>query len=363
MESVTHAVLGVSLGELIAGKKLGYKAALYGAMLETIPDLDYIFFPLLTHEEQLGFHRSATHSLLFSVVAPLIIIPIVNKLFAFARTLDFKTHYFLIFIAFFTHIVLDCFTTYGTLVFWPFSDYQASFDNISIFDPMYTLPLLIGLSLTWYCRRKNLSGDHKRFQHFNAIGLTLSVVYLASTFVVKSHVNHVFAEQLDKQQITYSAIDSFPTIGNNILWRGIASVADGYYEGLYSIFDGDHEVKWHRIARHEELLEKYKDTVIVQTLKWRTMGLYSVSATENGIAMHDLKFGNLYYGLPETDWVYSYTVEGTPEHYSFETKTADYSHGISPVYLRHVFFPRIRGDKVSFYNNLPGIGLMLTHKK
>ena len=43
-----------------------------------------------------------------------------------------------------THILLDCFTTYGTQVFAPFSDVRAA-GTISVVDPIYTLPFLICL--------------------------------------------------------------------------------------------------------------------------------------------------------------------------------------------------------------------------
>ena len=48
MDSLTQIVLGGAVAELVAGKKMGNKAILWGAVAGTIPDLDVFasFFTL-----------------------------------------------------------------------------------------------------------------------------------------------------------------------------------------------------------------------------------------------------------------------------------------------------------------------------
>ena len=43
MDSITHTVLGMVEGELIAGKNLGKKAMLFGAIANNLPDIDVAF--------------------------------------------------------------------------------------------------------------------------------------------------------------------------------------------------------------------------------------------------------------------------------------------------------------------------------
>jgi inner membrane protein len=45
MDSLTQIVLGASVGEAVAGKKIGNKAMLWGAIAGTIPDLDVLLNP------------------------------------------------------------------------------------------------------------------------------------------------------------------------------------------------------------------------------------------------------------------------------------------------------------------------------
>ena len=42
MDSLTHLALGACMGEAFAGKTLGKKAMLWGAITQSIPDIDFI---------------------------------------------------------------------------------------------------------------------------------------------------------------------------------------------------------------------------------------------------------------------------------------------------------------------------------
>ena len=70
MDSLTQIVLGAACGEAVAGKKIGNRAMLWGAVGGTIPDLD-VFASLFTDEiTSTSFHRGFMHSFLFAVLAP-----------------------------------------------------------------------------------------------------------------------------------------------------------------------------------------------------------------------------------------------------------------------------------------------------
>src|SRR3989344_3076998 len=68
MDSLTQIILGASIGELVLGKKVGNKAALWGAVAGTIPDLDVFAALFLNPAEAILFHRGFMHSILFSVL-------------------------------------------------------------------------------------------------------------------------------------------------------------------------------------------------------------------------------------------------------------------------------------------------------
>ena len=67
MDSLTHIVIGACIGDLMAGKKIGKRAMLYGALLQSVPDIDFLASFWLDPVNDLVAHRGITHSLLFAV--------------------------------------------------------------------------------------------------------------------------------------------------------------------------------------------------------------------------------------------------------------------------------------------------------
>src|SRR5580704_522757 len=68
MDSITHIVLGAAIGEIVAGRKLGKKAMLIGAIVQSLPDIDFLAnFWLDTSHATLA-HRGITHSFFFVLV-------------------------------------------------------------------------------------------------------------------------------------------------------------------------------------------------------------------------------------------------------------------------------------------------------
>ena len=69
MDSLTQIILGAAVGEVAAGRKIGNRAMLWGAIAGTIPDLDVIVGSLFMNEiNGLAFHRAITHSIFFAVI-------------------------------------------------------------------------------------------------------------------------------------------------------------------------------------------------------------------------------------------------------------------------------------------------------
>ncbi|MFB6271748.1 MAG: metal-dependent hydrolase, partial [Salinibacter sp.] len=144
MDTVTQITLGAAVGEATAGREAGNKAPLWGAVFGLLPDLDVLANPFLSEAQALTFHRSLTHSLLFiAVVTPLA--AFLLRRFASDETPSVGRWAGLVGAALVTHVGLDCLTTYGTQIFWPFSTYPVIYGTIFIIDPLYTIPLAAGL--------------------------------------------------------------------------------------------------------------------------------------------------------------------------------------------------------------------------
>ncbi|MCK6693385.1 MAG: metal-dependent hydrolase, partial [Thermoanaerobaculia bacterium] len=70
MDSLTQIVLGAACGEAVAGRKIGNRAMLWGAIGGTIPDLDVMAEAFTDRMTAMAFHRGFMHSMLFAALAP-----------------------------------------------------------------------------------------------------------------------------------------------------------------------------------------------------------------------------------------------------------------------------------------------------
>lgn len=288
MDSVSQLAVGAAVGEVVLGNKVGNRALLWGAVVGTIPDLDVVFYPLMDEVSRLGWHRGISHSLLFNcALAP----ALGWVLYRLNGRRASQKHWTILSLAcLLSAVLLDCFTVYGTQVFRPFSDYQVGFNNISIIDPLFTMPLLLVLVVALFLRRFPFA---RRLIVFT--GLALSTIYMAATIVIKFHAESVVEESLARQGVSYERLMTTPTLFNSVLWRATAEVSDGYYVGYYSLFDTRSEIDFRHISRNENLLAGIRDSRAVKQLLWFSDGWFTVRRTNGGSLMFsDLRFGEIH---------------------------------------------------------------------
>jgi inner membrane protein len=270
MDSVTQIVLGAAVGELIMGRKIGNKAQLLGAIAGTLPDLDVLTTPFLKESiDQILIHRSYSHALPVHVLAALPFAWLCFKLFKGKhKFLDF---YWLWFLGFATHALLDCCTTYGTQFFLPFTRYLVGFNNVSIIDPLYTLPFIALLIACLFMKRDSTG---RRRTAWWALGI--SSIYMLATFGAKGIAHRKFESELKRQQIAYTHLSTSPSILNAVLWAGIAYTDSTIFIGDYSHAQQDDSIKFVSYPRNQYLLNQVSNKKIVNTLRWFSQDKYFV---------------------------------------------------------------------------------------
>lgn len=287
MDSITQFVLGAALGELVAGKKIGNKAILWGGIAGTIPDLDVVFSPLFSDLQNLSVHRGISHSLVFAFFIAPLMAWLMRKLYRKQPEISFRTWLDVFFIGIFTHPLLDAFTLYGTQLFLPFSNYRVAFNTISIVDPGYTLPLLFALILTIIFRRRKPNLSWK----LNNIGLIVAHIYFVLAITNKFYVDQKFDRALQEQKIVPNNVMSNPVIFSNLLWCAVAKDDSMSYIGYYSILQDKPEIKFEAFRRNEYLLSKIKDQEGVQKLRWFSKDYFIVEEIGDSIHFFDVRFG------------------------------------------------------------------------
>ncbi len=283
MDSLTQLTLGAAVGEALLGRQMGRKAALWGAFLGTFPDLD-VFIPMGDPVSDFTYHRSFSHSMFVLALLTPFWVWLIMKLHKNIN-LSKKSLMLSVYAIFFTHIILDSFTVYGTQIFWPITEYPVSIGSIFIIDPGYTVPLLIGCLLFLIFRKSKLA------YQANLFGLIFSTVYLLWSFGVQSYVKQLTVASLKTKNIDHERFLVTPSPFNTFLWRIVVVDQHGYYVSYYSLFDQNSELAFDFNKSSYHLLDELKDHPPVNRLKWFSHGFITVDQVKEKIVISDIRMG------------------------------------------------------------------------
>ena len=229
MDPLSQAAIGAAAAQSISKRGHRIAHALWiGALAGLAPDLDVFIQsnddPLLFLE----YHRQFTHSLFF--------IPIGAWLCALAFHPLIKRHFLfwevwlLTLAGYATHGLLDACTTYGTQLFWPFSNSRVAWHNISVIDPIFTVPLLIFVLLAALKRSRKLA----------VLGFCWALGYLMFGFIQHQRAISTLEQVVAERGHTPSRLEVKPGFGNILVWKGIYEFGNRYYvDGIRVGYDLD----------------------------------------------------------------------------------------------------------------------------
>ena len=228
MDPLTQGTIGAVLPQALSKKNLGV-VALLGFLSGMAPDLD-IFIrsstdPLLSLE----YHRQFTHSLVFIPFGGLICALFLFVVFKKISPFNFKKTWLYCTLGYGTHGLIDACTSYGTLLFWPFSDVRIAWNNISIIDPLFTLPLILLIALATI-KKKNV---------YSKIALAWAVIYLMLGVYLHNIAINVGKEIAEQRGHIVTRIKAKPSFGNLILWKIIYESDDQFYVDATNLFFGN----------------------------------------------------------------------------------------------------------------------------
>jgi inner membrane protein len=287
MDSVTHTVLGACIGQALAGKKIGKKAMLWGALSNNLPDIDVFTSMWMSQAEGLLAHRGFTHSFLFALlISPLLA-------FLFHRwhkksTMLYREWLWIFLSGNLIHIAIDSLTCYGTGWFEPFSHARVAFNVLFVADIFYTLPILVAFFVLLVTSRKN-----KNRMMWSRAGIFISTAYILYAIINKVTIDRHFTRELNRQQLDHHRIYSNPTPLNNWLWYLAAQNDSGYYIGYRSLFDDTDSIAFAYVPMNRHLLDSIQTDPDVERLKRFSQGLYAVSAADDTLYFSDIRFGQV----------------------------------------------------------------------
>ena len=217
MDPLSQGTVGAAFAQSVANKNNIFKIGFIGFLAGLAPDLDVLIRssddPILFLE----YHRQFSHSLFFipfgSLIVALLIFPLVK------RSMSLKTVYFASLLGYATHGLLDACTSYGTQLFWPFSNERVSWNNISIVDPLFTIPVLILVVIAIRTKKKI----------FSFFGIGWIIFYLSLGFVQYQRALSAAIELANMRGHNAERLTLKPSFGNLILWKSIYQHKDTFY--------------------------------------------------------------------------------------------------------------------------------------
>lgn len=232
MDPLSQASLGASLSQSFAngetkwGKSQQFIALVIGALAGMAPDLDVFIRSAEDPLIFLEFHRQFTHSLFFipfgALICSLVLYPFARKKLSFTQVYLFS------FLGYATHGLLDACTSYGTQLFWPFSNERVAWNTVSIIDPLFTLPIIYFISAAAY----------KKKPVYARIAFVYAVVFLSLGLVQKYRAENAVYELAQTRGHKIERVHVKPAFGNRHLWKLIYEYDGRYYvDAAKLIFD------------------------------------------------------------------------------------------------------------------------------
>lgn len=283
MDSVSQILLGASIGVAVMGRRTAvWKSALWGGVAGLLPDLDVFIDhgdPILNMIR----HRAETHALLllglFSVPMAWVVSRIHRQKQLFGRW------WWALMLALVTHPLLDWMTIYGTQIYQPLTDEAYGLGSMFIVDPLYSLPLLLGVVVA--LRVKTVG----RALSINLGGLVLSTAYLAWSAVGQAWVTEHARQSLQAQGLPSQSLLVTPAPLNTILWRVVALDGERFHEGFYSFLDGDRPMRFVAHERGQALALQNAEHPQVQRMARFTDGFFKLQQQGERLVLTDLRMG------------------------------------------------------------------------
>ena len=217
MDPLSQGTVGAAFALSTANKNNLLKIGFIGFIAGLAPDLDVLIKSSNDPILSLEYHRQFTHSLFFIPFGSLFVALLAYPLFK--KSMPFKTVYLACFFGYATHGLLDACTSYGTQLLWPFSNERVTWNNISIIDPLFTIPILILVLVTIKTKKKL----------FNYFAIGWAIFYLSLGLIQYERA------LISAKQLAYSRghnverLTLKPSFGNLILWKSIYQHEEYFY--------------------------------------------------------------------------------------------------------------------------------------
>lgn len=213
MDIVTHAVSGLLVSQALPKKPKTAWLPFFCVLAACLPDFDILFAS--TPTLFLNLHRGISHSLalvpFLALFLALIAWPLRRK--TTVNRLGIRSLWLCFASCLCIHIALDCFTTYGTMIFLPFSSHRIRLNANFIVDLFLTIPLVI-LLVCGLIRKS-------RARVLALAGIVWLFLYPCTNIGLNALAGKHFADTLKDQGREVVRMEILPDFFSPLFWRAI----------------------------------------------------------------------------------------------------------------------------------------------
>ncbi|MCK5236529.1 MAG: metal-dependent hydrolase [Deltaproteobacteria bacterium] len=227
MDTVTHALAGAVLYKTGIGGRLGKAAAVVFILGSLVPDLDFVMRIFTNAEFMMKHHRGITNSIFGIPIIAIVFSLLVQKYYKRKGVeSNLKELFLFSLLVMVVHNLLDIFTSYGTMIFYPFSFARVSWNVLFIVD-FYVAGAFILALVVPLVMRNEIKAKAKKYPAVGVLGLFCVYIIIAgvSNSIVKKRVEVV----LQNLNITADKIIAYPGPFSPLNWMVVAEDKAGFY--------------------------------------------------------------------------------------------------------------------------------------
>lgn len=290
MDPLTHTLSGAILSRTGFYQRFGRPATIILLIAALIPDIDHFSLRLAGPLAYLKYHRGFTHSIVGSFIIAAGMAGVAYFISWFRERLGYLTIFGLSLLGIYAHIFLDLITSYGTQIFFPFSDKRYSLDLVFIIDFYFTALMLIPLILM------ALKKEWARIIALNSIAFV--IIYLGIAYMEKTAAIEKVRLEAQKLGIQGKRIEAIPLPLSPFKWSVYIEDDKKFYQVdadalknnlTFNAFDK-------KTDGNDDIIRKVESLDIVKTYLWfARFPIVTVNEEANGYLLEyfDLRFNAL----------------------------------------------------------------------
>ena len=275
MDPITQGAFGAIFAQTMSNKKKILVGSIVGCFAGLAPDLDIFIRSASDPLLKLEYHRQFTHSIIFIPIGALVVTLFSRILFR--KYLSWRETYLFSLFGYATHGLLDACTSYGTQLFWPFSDERISWNYISVVDPFLSILVILAVIFAIIMKNKLITFS----------GIFYIFIYLTFGAIQENRAEYVGKSIANFRGHESKNLTVKPSLGNLFLWKTIYEDSNFYYVDAVRLFSKSEYCQGTNIKKLDLLIDfldlnkksqQYKD---IKRFDWFSQGYLGKEVDKN----------------------------------------------------------------------------------